>query len=206
MAKILIAVPTFESIYPDTFKSIWELDKDEHEVIFDFVRGYDTASARNNIVALAKGYNADYVMMVDSDVYVPQDALLNMLEDDKDVVLGYYAHRNRANDETVKTCLCKLGEINYTMQFTADELTAMRERGEYVFRIHGGGMGCALIKTSVFNRMPYPYYDWKNYNDANHSLLSEDLYFCEQCRFAGIDIFGDSRVACGHMFRKLKFI
>jgi hypothetical protein len=206
MSKVLIAVPTFESIYPDTFKSIYDLDKGEHELIFDFVRGYDTASARNNIVALAKGYNADYVLMVDSDVVLPKDALSNLISHGENVVLGYYAHRNRANDETPKTCLCKLGEINYTMQYTADELKAMRERGEYLFRIHGGGMGCALIRTSVFDRMPYPYYDWKNYNDANHSLLSEDLYFCEQCRYAGIEIFADSRVSCGHMFRKLKFI
>lgn len=206
MSRVLIAVPTFESIYPDTFKSIYDLDKGEHEVIFDFVRGYDTASARNNIVALAKGYNADYVLMVDSDVVLSKDALKNLLSHGESVVLGYYAHRNKANDETVKTCLCKLGEINYTMQYTADELKAMRERGEYLFRIHGGGMGCALIRTSVFDRMPYPYYDWKNYNDANHSLLSEDLYFCEQCRYAGIEIFADSRVSCGHMFRRIKFI
>ena len=61
MAKILIAVPTFESIYPETYKSIWDMDKGGHEVMFDYVKGYDCASARNNIVQLAKGYGADYV-------------------------------------------------------------------------------------------------------------------------------------------------
>ena len=35
--KILIAVPTFETIYPDTYKSMWDLDKDGHEVLFDSV-------------------------------------------------------------------------------------------------------------------------------------------------------------------------
>ena len=204
MARVLIAVPTFETIYPDTFKSLWELDKGENEVIFDFVRGYDTASARNNIVMLAQKYEADYVLMVDSDVTLPKDALINLMSHGVDVCLGYYAHRNRANEDTVKTCLCKRGEINYTMQYTADEMRQFESKGQYLIRIHGGGMGCALIKTAVFDRMPYPWYDWKNYNDEKHTLLSEDLYFCEQCRYARIKVFADSRVGCGHMFRRIK--
>ena len=204
MPRVLIAVPTFENITPDTFKALWDLDKGEHEVIFDFVRGYDCASARNNIVMLARGYGADYVLMVDNDVTPPKDALLNLMSHGENVVLGYYAHRNRANEYTPKTCLCKLGETNYTMQFTAEEIREKERNGEYLFRVHGGGMGCALIKTSVFDRMPYPWFDWVNYRDKNHSLLSEDLYFCESCKSADIKIYGDSRVGCGHLFRNIK--
>ena len=206
MSRVLIASPTFENIQPDTFKAVWDLDKGEHDVIFDFVRGYDTASARNNIVSLAKGYEAEYILMVDSDVTPKKDALLNLMSHGVDVVLGFYAHRNKHNEETLKTCLCKLGEINYTMQYTADELRKFRESGQYLFRVHGGGMGCALIKTSVFDRIPYPWFDWRNYADEKHSLLSEDLHFCEQCKYAGIKIFADSRVSCGHMFRQLKYV
>ena len=204
MPRVLIAVPTFENIYPDTFKALWDMYKGDNEVVFDFVRGYDCASARNNIVMLARGYDADYILMVDNDVTPQKDALVNLMEHGVDVCLGYYAHRNKSNDETVKTCLCKLGEIDYTMQYTGEELKAKRDAGEYLIRIHGGGMGCALIKTSVFDRIPYPWYDWKNYNDAKHSLLSEDLYFCEGCKFAGIKVHADTRVSCGHMFRQIK--
>ena len=50
MARILIAVPTFENILPDTFKSIYNLDKTEDMIVdFDFIRGYDCARARNLI-------------------------------------------------------------------------------------------------------------------------------------------------------------
>ena len=51
--KILIAVPTFETIYPDTYKSLWDLDKDGHEALFETVRGYDVATARNHIAQKA---------------------------------------------------------------------------------------------------------------------------------------------------------
>ena len=71
MKKILIAVPTFENIYPDTFKSIYDLDKGDNEVIFNFVRGYDCATARNNIILEAKRIKADYVLMVDNDMVIP---------------------------------------------------------------------------------------------------------------------------------------
>ena len=50
MPKVLIAVPTFENITPDTFKALWDMDKGEHEVLFEFIRGHDCATARNKIV------------------------------------------------------------------------------------------------------------------------------------------------------------
>ena len=80
--KILIAVPTFENIYPDTFKSIYDLDPAGHELFFEFVRGYDCATARNNIVFKAQDMDVDYVFMVDNDVVLPCDVLKNMLEND----------------------------------------------------------------------------------------------------------------------------
>ena len=90
--KILIAVPTFETIYPDTYKSLWDLNKCGHEVLFDSVRGYDVATARNRIAQKALDLNVDYVLMVDNDVTVPKDALKWLLEDPKEVCVGYYAN------------------------------------------------------------------------------------------------------------------
>ena len=206
MAKVLIAVPTFENITPDTFKSLWDMDKGGHECLFEFVRGYDCASARNNIMSLAKELDADYLMMVDSDVTVPRDALVNLMEHDVDVVMGYYAHRNRENDPTTKTNVCKRGEFNYTNQYHGGELHALADQGRILERIHGGGMGCILIKRTVYDRIPYPWFDWVNYRDANHSLLSEDLYFCELCREWKVKIYCDTRVSCGHLMRRIQTV
>lgn len=202
MPSVLIAVPTFESIYPDTFKALWDMDgKRENDCIFEFVRGYDCATARNNIAQRALELSTDYLLFVDNDVTLPRDALVNMLADDVDVVLGYYAHRNKNNETTLKTNVCKRGELNYTMQYTGDELAALRNAGTYLERIHGGGMGCALIRTDVFRRITYPYYKWVDY--GNGMMLSEDLYFCEQCKHAHVKLFVDTRVQCGHMFRQI---
>ena len=190
--KILIAVPTFESIYPDTFKSIYELDVQDHQVLFDYVRGYDCATARNAIAQKALGNETDYVLMVDNDVVLPKDALINLLDDPKLVTLGSYAHRDSDNLYRGNSCICRLYNkignryYNYPLEseYTADELMQMRKDGKIKVEIHGGGMGCALIKTDVFQKIKYPWYDWVNYKDKG--MLSEDLFFCERCKEHGI--------------------
>lgn len=211
--KILIAVPTFENIYPDTFKSIYDLDTAGNDVSFEFVRGYDCATARNRIADRAMKTESDYVLMVDNDVVLPHDALINLMDDPKLVTLGYYAHRDSDNIYRGKTCICKLNDekgtpyFNYPLEseYTAEELKALRESGQYKVVIHGGGMGCAFIRTDVFVRTPYPWYDWVNYADSHRGMLSEDLFFCERCKKAAIPIYTDTRVSCGHMLRHIQF-
>ena len=211
--KILIAVPTFETIYPDTFKSIFELDKGGHEVLFDFVRGYDCATARNNIAQKAMDLETDFVLMVDNDVVLPKDALVNLLDDPRNVCLGFYAHRDKDKEYRGRTCVCRLympdGEMYYNYplesEYKAEELKELCDAGKFKEPIHGGGMGCALIRTDVFRILKYPWYDWVNYADDHRGMLSEDLYFCEQCRSMGIRIFTDTRVRCGHIFRKVQW-
>lgn len=205
--KILIAVPTFETIYPDTYKSIFDLDKAGHEVLFEYVRGYDCATARNSIAQMAMNLGTDYVLMVDNDVVLPRDALINLLDDPKDVCLGYYAHRDTDNVYRGRTCVCKLGWYNYPLEseYTAAELDELRDQGSFKQEIHGGGMGCALIRTDVFRRLRYPWYDWVNYADDHRGMLSEDLYFCEQCKNNQIRIYTDTRVGCGHMLRRVQW-
>lgn len=212
MARILIAVPTFENIMPDTFKALWDMNKDGHECLFEFIRGYDCATARNNIVMKAFELNADYVLVVDNDVTPPRDAIVHLLSSGVDVVSGFYAHRDRDNVYNGRTCVCKLIDddgkpyLNYPLEseYTADELREKREAGENLVQIHGGGMGCILVRVDVFRRIDYPWFDWVNYNDEKHHMLSEDLYFCEKLFADFTPIYVDTRVSCGHMMRHIQ--
>ena len=214
MPKVLIAVPTYETITPDTFKALWDMDKGGNECLFEFVRGYDCATARNNIAKKALALGAEYVLMVDNDVTPPRDALVNLLSHGVDVCSGFYMHRDfNTNAVTERTCICKLRKPDGTYYFgypfeseyTAGELRGKRESGEHLIEIHGGGMGCILISTRVFREVPYPWFAWVDFGEGNGSL-SEDLYFCESCKNDEITLYADTRVACGHLLRRIEHV
>ena len=151
--------------------------------------------------------------MVDNDIELPADALINLLDEPREVCLGYYAHRNEDNQYTGRVSVCQVNKpdgmpyLNYPLEseYTAKELKQMREAGRKKVRIHGGGMGCALIRMEVIQKIAYPWYDWVNYKGAERRMLSEDLYFCEKCKAADVPIYTDTRVACGHLFRHMQW-
>lgn len=194
--NIFVAIPTFENILPDTFRAIYNMKRGDNDVTFDFVRGYDCARARNIIAKRAMDEGFDHVLMIDSDIVIPEDALLCMLEYPAEVVLGCYPHKNTKNHEVE---LFKLGQPDFVTRFTYDELPVDFPR----MSVKGGGMGCALIQTDVFKKLKFPWFNYKIYNSG--SVLSEDLYFCNEARKAGMKVQGDMRVRCGHMFKHFEY-
>lgn len=199
MEKVLIAVPTFESVQPATFKSIYDLDTSGFDVCFEPITGYTVAHARNKIVERGFEVGADLVFMVDSDIVLSENALQLLYEDDVDVVSGVYMHRDPGNKDAVNTNLVKLGQFNYYEQVTRDEIHQFVEDGVQLLEVKGGGLGCCLISMPVFTAIEMPWFAWRSYQ--NGKMLSEDLHFCEKLKEAGITFHADPRVQCGHMFR-----
>lgn len=191
--KILIAVPTFENIQPEVFKAIYNL-RSEHELHFDYVRGYDCAVARNEIAKMVQMGGYDYVLMVDSDTIVPPDTLELMLDPPVDVCLGVCPRKNTKDG---KTAIIKFGAPAYHDSYYYSDLPEKRTK------VKGGGFACALVKASVFTRMDSPWFQYVTYEDG--STLSEDFYFCQSAALFDIDIYVDPRVRCGHLARYYQF-
>lgn len=191
--KILIAVPTFETIEPEVFKAIYEL-KSEHELNFEFVKGYDCAIARNAIARLAQEDGYDYVLMVDSDTIIPPETLEYMLDPPADVVLGVCPRKNTRNG---KTAMTRFVPLQYREDYYYSDLPSERTL------IKGGGFACALVKSNVFTRMDYPWFQYTL--TADGTTLSEDYYFCQNARMFGIDVYMEPRVKCGHLARYFQY-
>jgi glycosyltransferase involved in cell wall biosynthesis len=191
--RILIAIPTFETIQPEVFKAVYDLHSAGHELSFDFVKGYDCAVARNKISVLAKG-TYDYVLMVDSDTIIPPDTLELMLDTDVDICLGVCPRKNTKEGETA---MVKMTDMSYRDFYHYDELPA--EKTE----VKGGGFACALIKTTVLTALDYPYFQYVTNEDC--STFSEDFYFCQHARLYGYQIIMDPRVKCGHLARYYQY-
>lgn len=194
--KILIAVPTFENIKPECFKSIYGLTNPKgFNLSFDYVKCYDCARARNEIAKLALNYNFDYVLMIDSDVSVPKDALVKLLECETDIALGWYFKKRTKTDETVIFDFGK--DFNNQNMIYAKTLMEANDP----FEIKGGGLGISLVNVNVFKKMVYPYFKYVIYE--NDTVLSEDLYFCSEARKYGMNIKCNPNVKGDHIYEVL---
>ena len=125
--------------------------------------------------------------MIDSDVSVPSNALDLMLEGSAEVVLGCYPRKNTNTGQSELFSEGQdFGNENNISYSVLDTVPARID-------VKGGGMGCALIRTSVFRQIPFPWFRYVEYE--NGDVLSEDLDFCTKIG----SIQADTRVRCGHI-------
>ena len=193
--RALVAVPLADKADPEVFKAIYDMGK-PCPCSFEYVRGYSVDKARNDIARMALDGGYDYVMMVDSDVVVPHDALALMLEGDADVVLGCYPRKNTVTGQS---------ELFVDGEDFTDENNVGYARLDTLgqrFDVKGGGMGCALIRTSAFRAIGFPWFDYVEYD--NGFILSEDLRFCEKAE-GKLRIQADTRVRCGHIGSQVRY-
>lgn len=195
--KILIAVPTYENVCTETFKSIYDLDKGGHECVLEFIKGYDCARARNNIISRAIELGVDKVLMVDSDVVLNPDTLVKLLESPYDVTIGCTPRKNTRTHEVE---LFKPADGDFKERYTYDELEDL----DMFFEVKGGGMGCVLIDMDFIKKhVPYPWFRFVLY--PNGSVLSEDLYFCHIAPQVGGTVGCRKDVRNGHLSRFFQF-
>jgi hypothetical protein len=190
----LVAVPTFESVEPEAYEALWRLSAPAD---FKCVKGYDCAAARNEIAKAAINGGYDRLLMVDSDVIVPPDTLDILAPEPLSVCLGVYT---RKHTKTGVVELVGASEDDYTNPYKAEELKQLPDR----FEVRGGGMGCAMFDVDVFGQLPFPWFAFAMY--PNGDTLSEDFYFCERMRQAGLKVYADKRCKCGHIGKRVQVV
>ena len=192
--RILVALPVFDGwVSTETYSSLWRLREAsrEHRLFLQFVRGYTVDKARNEIGRMAEGYDA--VLMVDSDIVLPENALAYMASPEADIVLGAYP---RKRGRKGLSSLIRYGAKDCGVDAAIGMDEVKRACGR--IPVKGGGLGCALIKAPVFARLEYPWFRYVENEDGSH--LSEDYYFCNKAAEQGFDIQADCRVQCGHVW------
>lgn len=200
MKKLLIAIPCYENVQADCFKSVYGLTKPKDFIVqIDIIRGYSVDKARNVICQEALDYSFDYVLMVDSDMVLPSHTLTSLLSHNKPIIFGWYPRRctHIQNLALQQTELFLPGKKDFT---DANNIKIPDLPKEGLIEIKGGGMGCALIDCSILNDLrdnrglwfQYVQYDGK-------SVLSEDNYFCCKATEKGYKIYADASVRCGHI-------
>lgn len=193
--NILIGVPTKEAIDIDAAISIMNLDWDGHNITYTHSQGagvYGVAQARNNLVKQAIDGGFDKLFMIDSDMIVPQDAIINLLDPDVPIVTGCARYKN----DSMRSPL-----FRYTTDRQGDASWLWNEIPRGRFEIKSGGVACAMIDVELLKRMHRPWFVWTE--RGNGTYVGEDIGFYEELQRIGIKPQADGRVRCGHIGRKI---
>jgi len=218
MATVCVATPHGGMVRPDFYRHLltMQMSNPQHQYTQVEVDTMIVSKARNVITELSLTLNPDVIWFVDNDVLVPPEAAKivdNALK--LGVVSGVYFNRRLPFTPQVFR-LAKEPEHEGMywplIDYPADGLE----------KVDAVGAGCLAIRIDVFTQLKD--YWTHRFEEAALALVGdgfrdpivravkllspwfeffdrkgEDMWFCEMCRGAGIDIWVDWSVKCLHM-------
>jgi hypothetical protein len=159
--------------------------------------GHEVAEARNRLVEESQRINAEFLWMVDDDTAPPHFAAAKLI------------YEMRHNPD-----IAAIGGI-YCMKSDPPDPTVYRGSGHGsfwdwslndVFEVTSVGTGCMMIRMSVFETLPRPWFATTlTIPDAlidgeiiNATGMSDDLYFCDKLVNAGRHVYAHGGILCDH--------
>jgi len=184
--KILLAIPSARYIETECVTSLFEMEK-TGDIELVIPKSYSVDVGRNIIAKYAQENGFDYIMWVDSDMILPKNTLVRLLSHDKDIVAGVYSYKVLGNKEVVAKRFQDETREEY------DNLTIKEiKESSGLIEVDGFGFGCVLTKTSMFDKIPYP---WFIYTQE----MGEDIFFCRKAQNEEYKLWLDTDVICGHI-------
>jgi hypothetical protein len=161
---------------------------------FNIVFGKEIGEARNALARAAVARGCKYIFFLGDDVVAPPFALRQLI----------YRMENQPGVDVVGGVYCAKADPAAPLVFNGNGGGSYWDWkvGEF-FQCTGLGMDCTLIRTSVFEKLPEPWFktvDTDTFMDGKPGAeaWTEDLYFCKQVTDAGFGIFCDGSVICEH--------
>ena len=193
--RTMILIPCMDMVNTAFMHSLLLLDKPQ-DVMYGIHKGSLIYDSRNQLLEAAKENKADRLLWLDSDMEIPMDAMRKLSEDldaGYEIVSGLYHKRKSPYSPVIyKECrLDKIGEslipvANAYLDYPKDE----------IFEVDAFGFGCVMMSMEAvrkvlgrFGMMPF----------MPVGGFGEDLSFCLRAREAGVKLWCDSRVKCGHI-------
>ena len=205
---IKICVPYYNVIEEATQQGIYDLlDSEEINCALLSIQGTNIATTRNFLVnenkSDAKYQKIDddftHYLFVDADVVPTIDVVKRLLSLDLDIVSAAYKSREqgysfvggvfRVNDDGVVMNALKL-----------------KSDSEGLMEVDWVGGGCVLIKKKVFEKTPFPWFNYpiveveKN-GQLHRKLIYEDVGFCMNVKEAGFKVYIDCDTQVKHLAR-----
>ena len=175
---------------------------DRIETILDVRAGPNLSRWRNEVIFQFLGYEAPWLLMVDSDmVFAPDtlDRLVDAAEAYERPIMGALCFSEGDDGGDPYSTM-------YELVDTADGPAFTRYAQwpeDQVVEVTATGTGCLLIHKRVFGAIVAHRHDkaapWFRESVIGQRLMGEDLTFCLRARAAGIPVYVDTGVQVGHV-------
>lgn len=149
--------------------------------------GQSPARNRNLSIEFAKLNNCTHILFIDDDVLVPPDVISKLLRHDVDMVTGLYLMRSFPHQPII------FDKQNNSKQVLWLHLNPGLSG---LIKVVSGGLGCCLIKMSVFEKLTKPYI---RLGEVELDHWCDDIGFFHRTADAGLELYCDLDVQCGHI-------
>lgn len=150
-----------------------------------------TPAAREALASAALAANADYILMYDDDMIIPQDLFERLYRHDVDIVGALAFTRNPPHYPVIFKQEKGYDYVHKTDYFINQHVRNYPKNS--LVRCDAVGFGAVLIKMDVIRKMRKPYF-------MSTCGSGEDILFCyKAAQEVGAKVYMDTSVILGHL-------
>jgi hypothetical protein len=185
-SKLAVLSPTRDHVHAAFSKCLIELVKlntmnnlDTH-VVFD--ASTVLLTQRERLALEARNIGAEYMLWLDSDMVFPPTTALRLLAHKEDIVCANYVRRQPPYKGVAYPVI---GDWERPLPY---------EPQNDLVEVEGIGMGCMLMKTSILDEIPQPWFEF-GWTPKSNDHLGEDMIFCQKMAAAGYTVKVDTQLS-----------
>jgi len=184
--SVSILVPTRDTVYSHFACSLTNLVKTSVQMGIDVNIFFNASTIlinqREQLIDQATQIKSEWVLWLDSDMVFPSTTLLRLLSHNQNIVACNYMKRSHPF-KTVAFTDIKNWESWVPLQ-TQDELMT----------VEAIGMGCVLMKTSLFSQLPKPFFEY-TYDNETKDWVGEDFTLFKKFNNLGYEVKVDTNLS-----------
>jgi hypothetical protein len=185
-SRVSILVPTRDTVYSHFSHSLAGLVKVSTQMGIDVHVFFNSATIlieqREQLVNQAISLQSEWLLWLDSDMMFPSTTLLRLLAHNEDIVGCNYMKRSYP-----------FSSVAYTNTKDWDSWVPLQSQDE-LLNVEGVGMGCVLMKTSVFQKLNKPYFEY-TYNPETKGWTGEDFVLFNKLKNVGYQLKIDTNLS-----------
>lgn len=155
-------------------------------------RGSSPAKNRNEPIRLSV---TPWYLFMDDDQKLTDDFVYALMKHDKPVVASLVCQKEPPHAPIIFKDY-RLDPMVGKKRFEPYSWADLDRKVGLFGPVYAANGGVFLVKREVFEKIPDPWFAIGQYNPEE---CNEDLYFYEQCRKAGIDVYVDLSTPSGHI-------